>query len=708
MSNPLFKTGKTDPNSSSSPHDKVTEQHVQKHTKRSYFPLSSPYFTSARYGEIFPFLCKQTVPGDSFKLRPSVEVRSDTLSSPLMTGISIKQQYAYIPYPALIPRAYDYVFRDSATGDTAPDDAMPSISLTTLDKYLRALLSVFVYQFGHETVDQRENDRLITLCLISHFFSSGGLLRSLGYNFRYFLDAVFTSAPNTHVRDFDQFFDIYCSILSGRIESENAHVICTYNLDGKQYRAQYTAQNLLPAYATDIVFENSAEFLRFVLSKIKSGAFVSLSNLPQFPEDLQTLTMSLGSIASSQPADDIIDMSFDNLSLAPLFGYHGFVTQFCVNTKVDKVYTFDIWQSNMLALMKGITDIDFGNDYFLFNGSQIFYDYLSGHYYEPFFEDAARMLNIYITTAKTSNYMNVMPNHIHVLMNLFELHHALLYGDRISNGRVSAIGAPLIDSNLDTSTGSVESQDISLSVIMYKIKNKISRLGNSASNQLKGFFGVDTPPDYHYPQYIGSGISKVGTFEVANTTSEDAGYQVTRINSSAGSSGFSLDVSFHGILIGVASFVAPFVRKNPMERHCFLGKYHDLYNPDYQLLGDDALHVFEVLGYFQKNMIDSVYSYENRDLYYKVPIPRAAGAFTSSLRSWAFVGDSDYPDTPDLRKQFTRISSEALRCIPQDFDRFFISLPYFSDANYYHFICKFNNDLSSKREMIKSPSILLG
>lgn len=718
MANPFFKTGKSEPNSKTDPHSKQTEDRVKHTFKRSFFPYKSVIYDTMRYGENIPFASILVNPNETWRLHFPAEVKSDTLASPLMTGISFNQDYAFVPFPALMPNSYEIAFRQQAFGDDVPKDCYPSIELSSMLTFVDDICSSCFDIIRGKREDQvykpEFQEVLCCMLLLEDLFSSSSLLRRLGYAFDY--SCGYHADPTASVNLFET-IDIdsacekaFANIVQAISEGDFYYYVEPVNasVNGAPLFTLCCYKSVLPqtgiAYRT-ITFKDKYSFIKHYLDVLHSG----LACTENFSKDCPTFSLlcglNSGEVTTPDP-EDVVTSTYDRFNLAPLFSYHLACWQFFVRNSVDKINSAELWKTNMHAILRSLftNSTQFADPFFAFNGTSIMYDYLSGYYYQPALEQCAAGIMAYSSGLTT--FVSVF-NLYRFLFNLFSHQKTLFYGDRFSNARVRALG---ISDEYGIELGeNATAVDVTGSVTFQRFRNKVAKLGNSIENQVKGFFNIDTPPDYHYPQFIGSCNSAVSGFEVANTA-EDTGYQVTRINSNNGAPEFEFSgPAFYGYIIGIASFSAPYAYSRPCRRDVVFGKRDDFYNPDFQFLGDDAIRPLELKGLSGSVVdVDTAFAYEQRDNFYKVATSDARGAFVSLLRSWAFVPDTNNDVIPSLRSHYRVLCPEFIRCHPLDFDRFFPSLASCSYANWYHFIVKITCDCSANRVMVKHPTISLG
>lgn len=373
MSNPLFQTGNDTPNNSTTPHAEVTETKVKTNVDKTSYKLDHVVFDTLRYGEYKPFLCTPVVPKDEVQLRSILDIRSDTISSPMLTGISVNQDYVYVSLAAVCPRTFDYLMKTPAFGDDVPDDAFPSIPLSSLDSFL----SSFITYFNNVTASRSQLEYMRLFALAQHLFSPGSLLNSLGYSFPVAIHRLSLNSDLTSPYvDIDTAFDDYNLRLAAAIQDGSKFTIVNQNKSTDIIT--YTFKTSTGITSSNYQFSSAIEFIKAIYKHIIDGDLLDITLQGTLPAFDFTLSSDVQGGTPSTP-EDVVELSYDSLTLFPIFAYHSFVSQFCVNTAVDKVYNFELWQANMRNLGEQVIGANGGSlpdVYFTYNGTHVLYDYL--------------------------------------------------------------------------------------------------------------------------------------------------------------------------------------------------------------------------------------------------------------------------------------------------------------------------------------------
>lgn len=79
------------------------------HPPRSYFDLSHTTYGTYEMGRVYPILCKEMLPGDTFKVSNSIFMRLMPMVAPILDQLEIKCEYFYVPYRILWDQWEDFI-----------------------------------------------------------------------------------------------------------------------------------------------------------------------------------------------------------------------------------------------------------------------------------------------------------------------------------------------------------------------------------------------------------------------------------------------------------------------------------------------------------------------------------------------------------------------------------------------------------------------
>jgi hypothetical protein len=81
--------------------------------KRSVFDLSHDHKTSLALGDIVPTFCEETLPGDSWFIKPEVMLRFQPLLAPIVHKVQVAYDFFYVPYRLLWPEWEKWITGES-------------------------------------------------------------------------------------------------------------------------------------------------------------------------------------------------------------------------------------------------------------------------------------------------------------------------------------------------------------------------------------------------------------------------------------------------------------------------------------------------------------------------------------------------------------------------------------------------------------------
>lgn len=87
--------------------------------KRNFFDLSHEVKTSCRMGELIPFFCEPTVPGDKFKMQTEILVRLAPTLAPIMHRVNVYTHFFAVPYRLLWDQWEEFITK-GVNGSVTP------------------------------------------------------------------------------------------------------------------------------------------------------------------------------------------------------------------------------------------------------------------------------------------------------------------------------------------------------------------------------------------------------------------------------------------------------------------------------------------------------------------------------------------------------------------------------------------------------------
>lgn len=650
------------------------------------FDRTHTFFTTEEYGSYNPFYIEEVTGGDYAPVNPRCEVRSESFNTPLMTPIKKAYDLFYVPFFAILPRTWEYIYTNPTQGDDVPDDAfcyIPNFKQTLGD-----LLDNWIYSILRNSASNNFQDTLKVFTQFIFFFEMFCSTGSLLFRMKYKLSPSVIVSDGTYVERHtpDAYIDYALSSLANS-------VAVTLNYGTSTSRTFYFNENTVKGGA----YSN--------LSKVTKGELISI--LRQSYSMPNTNVFTSLTKADESIYDDIIDLlnaSFDfgstgtseddayNYNFAPQIAYNLAVAQYYNNPSVDYIYSAELYSQAIFGLMIDNNVIQLQDLTFTRNGHTVYYDIFSGHFIQKLFAYATT----YFSTTPTLNatYKSL----VSIFTNIWSIQNTLKYGDYFvgSKPRALAIG----DTKIAVNNGAVEAVDVARQLLMTKYLHACNKLSQDFEEQYETMTGQQVPPDFHYPHFIQHSEQNISGYEVSNTTSENLGDQVTRMNSTGDGVSATISIDLPGYVLGISSFYMPRTYCRTKDRMYFRSNRFDFFQQMLQNLGDQEVFQME-----RDDYAVGTFGYQGRNEEYKQTYNHAAGAFCDILRSWAYIAD----DAESLGYKLDRgltISPEYIRCNPAEFDRFLPVTPYYSLGHKFHFICRYDINQTFNRQMIPSPTIL--
>ena len=382
------------------------------------------------------------------------------------------------------------------------------------------------------------------------------------------------------------------------------------------------------------------------------------------------------------------------LNISRILAYQLCCKQFYVNTKIDPIYNSQLYRDNFFYLLKNLMTA-FGSslsyESFTRNGISVPYDFFSEHYLSKLWPSQGVTITDSIADAFADIYFY-----------LFSFNRVLKFGDYFTSSRTQPLGTDVNgEMNAPVVGDKVAAIDMSKSIVMQRFLNNVVKLGNDFGEYLRGIFGREPSPDYHFPKFIAHQEFDVSGFEVANSTKTDQGSMVTNLQSGSDKYAFEVTIDMPCILLGISNFNCHRLYGNARPRFLFHKDRFDMFNPMLQYIGDQPVHRIELNTDSEGE--SEVFGYNSRNSEYKQAFSVASGGFLYELPSWTFVADfgPDYAAIPCAHQ-----GPEFIRVYPFEFDRFFTSLSGLSLSQAFHFIVVYNNKVMASRPMAVNPSIL--
>lgn len=692
--NPLLSRGNGTSNKVTNPTNNLNTATPQVRKTFNRFNNSYNHYTTCNYAEYTPFFVQEMNPADYKGFSSKTQVRTETLDTPLYSGVKMNKDYFFVPYDAILPFNWEKIFKNPSQGDDVPSDA--NCCVFDFTTKLKSFLGNFVKllnRFSQSLGEQSEIPAQVyfTFPLVDAFLSASGMCARMGTPFSH----LFLFKYQDKLLTWDRLTDILFPLLFP---------------DGAKFGFRYAQSSEEIDYY--IVVDNSVSGqVPFITSTSEAYPTIMMSGkdvlalFRYYPSCMQGYndwieffhnpglnaqsfnaftTCSLVSFVSANLTDD--DKKFN---YSRMLAYSLCCAQFFSNGSVDSVYNAQLYRDLMSHFVRNaVPESSASGIYtFLYNGVKTPYDWLSAHFFAPIFANA-------INPDKPVN-----TNCIFYLRNIFDLHNCLKYGDYFSGAhtRPLAVGdvtAPVVGNQ-------VSAIDMTKAITYQRFLNVVVKLKNEMKDYLQTIFGTIPAPDYHEAKIISHSEGAVDGFEVANTTSEDQGNLTTLLHNVQEKYEFQLEIDQAGVALGVVSFVASRAYSMVSDRQVHIADRYDMFNPMLQTIGDQPILSIEKNGYGSRP-----FAYQSRYMEYKQRVNVSSGAFNDKLRSYCIISDSLFEPSNALEVIAQNLTPAYIRLLPREFDRFIKKAGSWSYGNSYHFICEFENQSDDVREADYSPSIL--
>lgn len=644
--NPLYNNNDR-PNGATQPAKAVNDTQVFVNRNRNTFDLSYFNYKTQRFGQYEPFFVMEGVPGDNIPLHSSHNVRSLPMKSPFLSSLTLSKDYFMVPMQAILPNTWEMIYANPASGDDVPDDANCLFNLFSVARLANIT--------NEDWATYSNVTQLKIIMLLESVFSAGSLPAQLGY----------TMQNTGHLSTTS--FDFYFNQCMDAVYSQNPTLVFA-----------------LP--------DASAAYLS--APKVPKGVFVDFlrSNYIYLTEVTSQITVP--SMKDWYTGNETLFAAWaaQEFNISRILAYQICCKQFYVNTKIDPIYNAQLYRDNFFFLLKKFTDgflsPVLSYESFSRNGVSVPYDFFSKHYLQK----------LSTSTSITDTYINNLAD---IYYYLFSFNRVLKFGDYFTASRTQPLGSDVNNQmNAPVVGNEVAAIDMSKSIVLQRFLNNVVKLGNDFGEYLRGIFGREPSPDYHFPKFISHQEFDVSGFEVANSTDKGLGNMITNLKSGDDKYAFEVSVDMPCIILGISNFNCPRLYGNARPRFLFHKDRFDMFNPMLQYIGDQPVSRGE-LNTDGTNA--ETFGYNSRNAEYKQNFSIASGGFIYNLPSWTFITDfgPDYDAVPSSHQ-----GSEFLRVYPFEFDRFFATLSGLSLSQAFHFIVVYNNKVMASRPMAVNPTIL--
>ena len=539
------------------------------------------------------------------------------------------------------------MFTIPTQGDDVPADTRALLDVSKLITYLVNTINS----------DDISATWLKAVILLEAIASHGGLLARFNQHLNVTLQDA--SGPGHTQYSVDKFYDLYVwPLIIAYFREHDIYI------DRIAYRISDN-----PSISSGVVFVSPRRFIEL----LRRNEWV-------FDEtDIHDLTLYVGSMYSSSSTDPL-DPFNNYINIEPLVSYQLACAQFGTNDFVDFIYSAKLYRDNMQSLAYGNRPFPT----FIYNGITFQYDVFS-----------CRVFNDLIRTLDNEDSFDYF-------INLFSYVPSLRYGDYFTGAKPQPLAVGEYSAKVNNNE--VSAIDITRSIQMQRLLNRVNMVGRKLGDYLTGIFGgklPEAPKDV--PVFLAHESFDIQGFETNNTGDAQLADDVqnittTNLRTKDGRFAFEIEIDEPCYIIGMNSYESMRIYSRTMDRFAFHHDRYDDFIPEMQYIGDQEIYSKE-LDSIQGS--DVPFGYCLRYMEYKQRYSYASGGFIENLPSWSFITDNNDGNPFDKN-----INPDYIRSSPSEFDRFYKSLTGYSLGSYFHFIVAHTNITSPARMMEYTPEIL--
>lgn len=701
------------------------------HVRRDYSTfddsLSYTLLNTHRFGDYTPSFDMEGVERDDIYLNTKDLVDSLSLKAPFKTQIRKIKESFNVPFMAILPRNWEQIYVQPTNGDDVPVQANCVLDNfpSNFKSLWTSIFSKLISSTDTPVTDQASLNSFFTLffrtlVLGEYVYSTGSLLNVCGYKhsglWRY-LKYDRQRTNDLQYWTYDQWFDanisLFCEdIAEFQVREPYGSSTRTHFFRGLSSSTPDASGRMSFRALLELFRDNPTCY-------IYSAAVGSDTTLNQVIQDIaanrdQTSVFGtfisnnilIRDVSSSGSVNDETSLSQTNLNLSRILAYQLVCAHYFTNSSVDFVYSAELYREYINTLYQSfLSSTTTFPITFTWNGMIKQYDYLSCAYLNRLLcLSSATVRNYLIGVIGQDTNTNNRLNSLAAWAAVFGFNKSLRYGDYFTGSRPRPL-AP-INTDVAVSNNTVSVIDITRRIQAQRFGNAVMRFRSKIDEYVEGLTGKRPAPDYHNPFWLAREVETIFGDEVQNTGSAQITDSNSRTANFASNLGrytfkFENDDAHPSIYLQVIYYDAKVAYSRSCDRQFFHVDRFDMFNPEFQFIGDQPIYGLE-LGYGSGNSaVPSVFSYTTRDMEYKQRFDVCSGGFSSgALPGWAFTDNilGDY--------NFTSISPEFIRSRNSDLDRFFLSLTGYSLGTYFHFIVKTINNVRAKRIMAVDPQIL--
>lgn len=707
--------------------NKVEGKHIHNYSTFTD-TLSYRLYNTLRFGDYTPSFVMEGVERDSISVNTRDIIDSLSLKAPFKGSIRKIKESFMVPNMAILPRNWDLIYAQPSNGDDVPKDAN-CVIFDFSKKFSTLWLSFLAGAPSALSSASTPQDfasfltGLVRLLVLGEYvYSNGCLLNVCGAKYSRDFKCYHESLPHS---SYDEYFDFIISrafsgIRSFVVNYQNGSQSISKRFKGlsseemgngsltnsfrsflELFRENPTAK-FMPEFFIESQFwaagevgymnEGLTDYMTYIQSELL-GATGTEGVLAQTPTFYYTRSID-------EPFDDELkEMNPNTLNLSRILAYQLVCAHYYTNSSIDFVYSAELYRQYVRSFVSYSEPTN--NVYFTINGYSHEYDILSGHRLS-FALFTAINTQGENTFYKLSTSIGVLPRSLSLYAAIFAFRKSLRYGDYFVGSRPRPL-AP-INTDVSVNNNMVSVIDITKSIQAQRFANAVMRSRSKIEEYVESLFGKRPAPDFHNPFFLSRETEVIYGDEVQNTAEGQISNPNSRTANLASNNG-QFTFTFHNddmhpcIYLQIISFDIKRAYTRTIERQFMHVDRYDMFNPDFQYIGDQPIYGTE-LGYLFGTSYPAVFGYQTRDEEYKQRFDQASGGFVENLPGWILTDrDASIQSVGVLDPDFIRSYNTEL-------DQFFLSLTGYSLGSYFHFICITNNNVNAKRAMAVDPQIL--
>lgn len=659
---------------------------------RSSFPLSYVLKHTARFGEINCHFSMKGEREDHLPLRSEHDIRTYSFKAPLMDDIEIHKAYFNVPMECILPFNWEKILVQPTIGD----DINAQEYGVSVEAFYKKTYDI-VKKLWDFAADTNENTQNRANCLFRFmeigalWYSRGSLMWQMGYHG----DLQFLNTNSAEKKYFDKVYDEIIGELVNQLGTGYFFI----DHGGSQFYVVNEGHRYLTMQGMNVY--SVREFLDVIAHEADWKINTDSSTDTLMTGLLQALDGDLFAnwVPTPEYQADKKPINHDRILAYQLVCAHYFS-----NDAVDYVYSAELYRQNIYSLIDKFKEYHDTGWYhtlnFNYNGISTQVDYLSAAVFNAGYTR-------FIQTSLTIGYMmdQYTQAYYQYLINIYQFANSLRYRDYFTGARTRPLAVGNVNVNVDTLNQVVSVIDITRNIQVQRFLNSVNRTGRKFANYLEGLIkGKDVGYDYHNPQFLAHVQDKAYAVEIENTGDQqmsDPNSVTSIVKSNSSKYAFEFTPDRPSILIGVEYFDIARSYVKQMDKQIFHVDRFDMFNPDMQYIGDQAVDGAEI----SMNNFADTFGYQLRYAEYKQRVNQCVGGFVEFLPGYAFQA-SENKFAAHYANGEVRLSPFYIRSHPFELDSFYISLTGWSPASYFHFIIKAHNDMTASRPMANAPTIL--